>query len=127
MTTQKGVLTHAHCKMFYIPIGGDSCLFNNKLTSFITHLKRRLSKAIAHFKNAGIAKGASGVCDDWWTDLSNKNYWFLQHKDYQIVKCKREGNGNEGNNNMFKAPGESSVDKEDKLSSCRILCKINTF
>ena len=36
-------------------------------------LKRRLCTVIPYFKNAVIDKGEFKVCDDWWTDLSNKN------------------------------------------------------
>ena len=36
----------------------------------------KLSKVIPNIKNAGTDKGALRVCDDWWTDLSNKTVGF---------------------------------------------------
>ena len=52
-------------------------------------LKKRLSKVIPHFKNAGINKGACRVSGYWWTDLSNKNCWFLKYNAYPSAKGKR--------------------------------------
>ena len=99
---------------------GFSCLFYDKIPSCKNYLKKRLGKVIPHFKNAVIQKGACQDCGDWWTDLSNKKRWFPKHKDYAIVKDIREGNGNEENNNIPKAPGERPANEENLLSPCKI-------
>ena len=78
---------------------------------------------IPHFKNGVIHIGACKDCGDWQTDLSNKNCWFPKHKYYPTVKDKREGNGNQRNINIPKAPDESPVNEEDLLSPCRVSFK----
>ena len=121
MTTLRGVPTYAYCKVVYI--SKDRGLFNNKILLCKNCLKKRLSQVLPHFKNAVIVKGACRVCGDLWTDLSNKNCWFSKHKDYSTVKDRKQENGNEGNINILKAPSERPVNKEDMLSSCRIMLK----
>ena len=103
---------------------GYSYLFNKKSPSCKNCLKKRLSKVISHFKNAVICKGACRVCGDWWTDLSNKNYWFPKHKDYPTVKGRREKNGNEENINIHIAPDERPIYEENLLSPCKITFKV---
>ena len=110
--------------MVYIPKSGRfSCVFKNKLLSCKIFLKKRLSKVIPHFKNAVNDKGTCRNCGDRWTYLSNKNYWFPKHKDYPTVKGRREGNWNEGNVNIPKAPDERAVNEKDLLSPYRITFK----
>ena len=62
MTTQRGVPTHAHCKMLYILKGGDTPVFlTMKIPSCKNCLKKRLSKVISHLKNAVFRKCACRV------------------------------------------------------------------
>ena len=110
-------------KWLYSKRWGFSCCLNNKIPSCNTCWKKRLSKVIPHFKNAVIDKGPCSICSDWWKDLSNKNYLFQKHKDYPTVKGRKEGNGNERNINIPKAPDERPLNKEDLLSPCRISIK----
>ena len=100
-------------KWFVFQKWGFSYLFNNKISSCKTCVKKKLSKVIPHFKNAVIDKDACSICGDWWTDLSNKNGWFQKHKDYPTFNDKKEGNGNEVNVNMPRAPDERSASEED--------------
>ena len=94
-----------------------SCFFNNKIPLCKACLITRLSNVIPPFKNSVVDKGGCRVCGDWWTDLLNKNRWFLKYKDYPTVKGRKEGNRNEANINIPKAPDKRPVDKKAVISN----------
>ena len=90
MIIQRAVQTHAYCKIVCIPKCGDSLVFSTIKFHHENCQKKRLSKVIPHFNNAVIDKVPYRVCNNWCTDLSNKNCWFPRRNYYSTATYKRE-------------------------------------